>query len=312
MANLYLLIGEDKERVNFHLNGILNKINHDNIITYDLFESTISDILDEASMISLFASEKVIIGTNLDLNKLSKNEEEYLLKYIANQNKTVYIILITKSIDARKAIFKTLKDNFEVIDIAKGDDTKDLFGYVKNEIKKQNYQMSDTTIEYLLTKTNNDFSSIKNELQKLMTYKEDDKTITIQDIDLLVTDSIDNVIYEFTNAILENDLDTIVKMYNNFKIQNVAFDYLLTSIANTFRQALIIKILNADKLTNTEIAKKIGKKEFYIKKMLERIYPYTEKDLAIYLNKLATIDANFKSGKSNIDELELFLINKNS
>ena len=44
--------------------------------------------------------------------------------------------------------------------------------------------------------------------------------------------------------------------------------------------------------------------------MLERIYSYTEADLARYIDKLATIDADFKTGKSTTDKLELFIIDK--
>ena len=46
-----------------------------------------------------------------------------------------------------------------------------------------------------------------------------------------------------------------------------------------------------------EISKIIGKKEFYVKKMLERIYPYSTDTLAKDLIRLADIDNNYKSGK---------------
>lgn len=314
MDNLYLIIGENKEQIDFYLKEILNKIDfsEDNKITYDLNESTISDILDEASMISLFAQTKVIIGSNFDITKMDDLSLEYLTKYVNSPSKDAYIILIAKSIDARKASYKIFKNNFKIIDTSKTNNKEDIFTYVKKKIKDNKYDMNDSTIEYLLSKTNNNISDIDNELNKLFIYKEDNKTITISDIDTLVPDSIDNIIYEFTNAILENDYDTIVKMYNNFKIENISFDYLISSIANSFRQALTIKILNNDKESISSIAKTIGKKEFYVKKMLERIYNYTEEDLTKYINKLALIDRNYKSGKSNIDELELFLLNKNS
>ena len=310
--NLYLIIGEEKEQINFYLNDILNKIDSDNRITYDLEESSISDILDEASMISLFSSTKIIVGANFDISKISKDEEAYLIKYLEHNNKDTYIILIAPSIDARKALYKILKEHFDIIEATSGNNQDSLFKYVKNIAKQKQYQIADSTIEYLLARTNNNLDNVKNELDKLLIYKEKEKIITIQDIDLLVPENIDTIIYEFTNAVLENDQETTIKMYNNFKMQNISFDYLITSLANTFRQALVIKLLKEDKLSNAEIAKEIGKKEFYVKKMLERIYNYSQEDLTKYLTKLATIDRRFKSGKSNLDELELFLISKNS
>ena len=314
MDNLNLIIGENKEQIDFYLNELTNKIDiaEENKITYDLSESTLSTLLDEASMISLFGDNKLIIGINFDLTKTSDDDLAYLTKYTDNINENSYIILITKSIDARKSSYKIFKNKFKIIDTAKTNNTDDLFKYIKDKIKENKYHMTDSSIEYFLTKTNNDINNINNELNKLFIFKEESKEITIPDIDTLVPESIDNVIYEFTNAILEDDIDTVIKMYNNFKIENISFDYLIASIANNFRQALIIKMLNNDRISNYDIAKKIGKKEFYVKKMLERIYSYSLEDLENYITKLARIDLNFKTGESNIDELELFLINKNS
>ena len=312
MNNLYLIIGENKENNDFYLQDILKKINtdEDNIIRYDLSESSFNDILDEASMISLFSNIKVIIGNNFDISKINDIENEYLSNYLNNINKDVYIILIASKIDARLKNYKIFKDNFNVIETSKTNNKDDLIKYINNKCKDNKYKIDNANTEYFLNKVGNDINNINTELDKIFIYKCDDKTINRNDIDLLVTDNIDNIIYEFTNAFLENDLDLVIKMYNNFKLENVGFDYLIASLSNALRQAITIKILANDNKSNFEIAKTIGKKEFFVKKMLERLYQYTTNDLARYITKLATIDANFKSGKSNIDELELFLIDK--
>lgn len=313
MNNLYLIIGDDKEQTDFYLTEILNKIDYeeDNKITYDLSEYTLSDILDESSMISLFASTKVILGTNLDILKINENDYEYLSKYVKDINPNAYIILFTPKVDARSKNYKIFKDSFKIIDTTKTDNQEDLLDYIEKKIKENNYEMDKINIDYFFNKVGNNINNINSELTKLFIYKENDKKITKEDIDLLITDSIDNVIYEFTNAVLENNLDTITKMYNNFKLENVSPDYLLVSLSNTFRQALIIKMLANDGKSNFDISKVIGKKEFYVKKMLERLYNYTEKDLCHCIEKLAEIDKNNKQGNTNIDELALFLIDMN-
>ena len=311
--NLNLIIGDDEKQISFYIQDITSKLDYEdaNKIVYDLHDNKFSDILDEASMISLFANTKVIIGNNLDIAKINDADYEYLNKYIENINKDAYIILTTPKVDARLKNYKIFKDNFNVIDTTKTNNQDDLLAYIKNKIDDNNYQMDNYNIEYFLGKVGNDINNINNELSKLFTYKEDSKIITKEDIDLLINDNIDTIIYEFTNAVLENDLNQITKMYNNFKLENISPDYLLVSLSNIFRQALIIKLLANDNKSNVEIAKVIGKKEFYVKKMLERLYQYTIDDLCNYINKLALIDKNNKLGNSNIDELELFLINMN-
>ena len=310
--NNYLLIGDNSELVNFYLSDILKKIDHtdDDLIEYNLSISSLSDVLDEALMPSMFSTTKIIIGSSLDISKLSDNDIEYLNNYLNDTHENNYIVLITKKVDSRLSIYKPFKEHFKVIDTGKTNNKDDIVLYIKNYIKENKYKINDMDIEYLISKTGNDINNINNELSKLFIYKDSDKMITTTDIDLLIPDNIDNVIYEFTNAILEDDTDTIIKMYNNFKIENISFDYLISSIANSFRQALIIKMLHNSNESNLSISKTIGKKEFYVKKMLDRIYRYTEEDLCKYINRLAKIDENFKSGKANIDELEFFLLNK--
>ena len=309
MSNLNLIIGEDNKLIDFYLLDILNKIDYtlDNKIIYDMNNNSLSDILDEASMISLFSQIKIIIGNNFDISKLDDKEIDYLSKYVNNVNKDVYIILIANKVDARVKSYKIFKDNFNIIDISKNDNSNQIYDYVINKIKENKYKMDKYDIEYFINKVGNDINNINMELDKLFIYK-DDKVINKKDIDLLIMDNIDNVIYEFTNAVIEKDIEKVSYMYNNFKKENVSFDYLISSLANVFRQSLIIKMLYNEGKSNFDIAKVIGKKEFYVKKMLERLYMYSEDDISNLIIKLAKIELDYKSGKSNIDMLEMFLL----
>lgn len=310
--NLNLIIGDNLELVNFYLSEIMNKIGYEEEkkIEYDMSISSLSDILDEASMISLFSNEKIIIGNDFNISNIKDEEIDYLDRYIKNINKDVYIILIASKIDTRLKNYRIFKDNFNVIDISKSKNDDNIYDFIKNYIKDNGYKIDKYNLDYLVSKLGTDINNIKLELSKIFMYKDDDKIIDRDTIDLLVADNIDNVIYEFTNAVLDRDYDKVSKMYDNFKIQNIGYDYLLVSLSNSFRQTLIIKVLYNKGKSNFEIAKIINKKEFYVKKMLERLYNYTEEDICMIINKLATIDREFKTGKNNIDMLELFLIGK--
>ena len=53
--------------------------------------SSISDIIDEASMISLFSDEKIIIGNNFNISDMTSNDVDYLSKYIGIENTKIEI-----------------------------------------------------------------------------------------------------------------------------------------------------------------------------------------------------------------------------
>lgn len=311
--NLYLIVGEDQELINFYLNKIMKEIGLDEEkkINYDMNTSSISDILDEVSMISLFSSEKVVIGYNFDIGKINDNDRDYLIRYLNNDNSNDrYIILIAGKVDGRSKDYKIFKDKFKIIDLLQIDNGKDIYKYVEDYIKDRGYKIDKYNLDYLVELLGNDINNINNEIDKILLYLNDDKVISREVIDKLVSDNIDNIMYEFTNAVLDRDYEKISKMYNDFKIENVGYDYLIGSLGNALRGALVIKILYNQGNSNSEIAKFIGKKEFYVKKMIERLYNYTVDDLCMMIDKLGIIDREYKSGKSNIDMLELYLLGK--
>jgi len=311
MKKLYLLIGEDEKKIEFNIYKILSKIDYDDNskIMYDMNNSSFSSVIEEASMTSLFSSVKIIIVNNFVLDNISDYEFECFSKLINSNIDDVYMILVTKKIDARKKNYKLFKDNFEIIELDKIDNLG-VLNYIKDTVKNNGYSIDSVNIEYFFSKTGSDINNINNELNKLFIYKNSDKIINREDIDLLVFNNIDNVIYEFTNAILDNDYDKIKIMYDKFMLDNVSVDYLISSIHGSLRTNYIIKLLYNKNMSNVDIAKFIGKKEFFVKKSLERLYNYTLDDLGNYINKLYVIDSNIKNGNDKINNFELFLFCK--
>lgn len=310
-SNLYLIVSDDKKTIDFNLYNILDKIDFDNNnkITYDMSNNKFIDVIEEASMISLFSKTKVIIVNNFTLDILTNIEQEYLEKFINSKNKDIYMILISNKIDARKKSYKLFKENFKIIE-TNNMNSENIYDYIYNKINNNKYKIDRIDIEYLISRVGNDINNINNELDKIFIYKEDNKQILKEDIDLLVINNIDNVIYEFTNAILDENYNKVKIMYDKFMIDNISIDYLISSVAGSFRNSLIIKLLKSKNISNSDIGKIIGKKEYYVKKSFERLYKYSCDDLARYINKLAIIDKNIKTSKDYIKKFDIFIFNK--
>ena len=179
--NLYLIVGEDQELINFYLNKIMKEIGLDEEkkINYDMNTSSISDILDEVSMISLFSSEKVVIGYNFDISKINDNDRDYLIRYLNNNNSNDrYIILIAGKVDGRSKDYKIFKDKFKIIDLLQIDNGKDIYKYVEDYIKDRGYKIDKYNLDYLVELLGNDINNINNEIDKILLYLNDDKVIS--------------------------------------------------------------------------------------------------------------------------------------
>ena len=306
--NVYLITGSNDSVINNTVSDILKQVNCDdnNKIIYNLKENTISDVIEEANTVSLFRSNKVILVYSSSIDKL---DDEELIMYLNNYNKDVYLIFIVEKSDARKKIVKLINEKGISIDSDNVDKSYNK-NYVVSYLKDNGYKMNSNVIECFLSRVSDNINDIRNELDKLFIYKLDDKNISLDDVKLITYDNTDNIIYEFTNALLEKDENKAISMYHSFIDSNMAIDYILASIYNSYKTLYQIKELNKNNSIR-DISKTIGKKEYYLEKMLYRSMNYNDNELLDIIHTLAMIDKNYKSGLCNpVMEVELFILGK--
>ena len=306
--NVYLITGSNDSVINNTVSDILKQVNCDdnNKIIYNLKENTISDVIEEANTVSLFRSNKVILVYSSSIDKL---DDEELIMYLNNYNKDVYLIFIVEKSDARKKIVKLINEKGISIDSDNVDKSYNK-NYVVSYLKDNGYKMNSNVIECFLSRVSDNIDDIRNELDKLFIYKLDDKNISLDDVKLITYDNTDNIIYEFTNALLEKDENKAISMYHSFIDSNMAIDYILASIYNSYRTLYQIKELNKNNSIR-DISKTIGKKEYYVEKMLYRSMNYNDNELLDIIHTLAMIDKDYKSGLCNpVMEVELFILGK--
>ena len=306
--NVYLITGSNDSVISNTVSDILKQVNCDdnNKIIYNLKENTISDVIEEANTVSLFRSNKVILVYSSSIDKL---DDEELIMYLNNYNKDVYLIFIVEKSDARKKIVKLINEKGISIDSDNVDKSYNK-NYVVSYLKDNGYKMNSNVIECFLSRVSDNINDIRNELDKLFIYKLDDKNISLDDVKLITYDNTDNIIYEFTNALLEKDENKAISMYHSFIDSNMAIDYILASIYNSYKTLYQIKELNKNNSIR-DISKTIGKKEYYVEKMLYRSMNYTDNELLDIIHTLAMIDKNYKSGLCNpVMEVELFILGK--
>ena len=301
--NLYLFYGDNKTIINDKIKKMIDKYNieENNVIEYNL-ENNLENIIEEASMNSLFGDNKLIIiktsfKEDIDVNKLEE--------YINNYNEHTYLIFVSDGKpDTRKKLYKLLSKYGNLEEIKSTDD------YIKNYTKEyiKDYKID---INYFLSKVSDNLDNITNELDKLMLYKLEDKNITNKDIDDLVIYNVEEDIFSLTDSVIKKDNERTLKLYNEFINKSYEPIYIIGLLGNQFTLLFQVKKLYNMGKTNNDIATILGVHPYRVKLAIQNNYYYTEEDLIKYIYKLGYLDKNIKLG--NIDKflgLELFLINK--
>ena len=313
MQNFYLIYGPDRTIINNELNKLIKELKIDDIVKYDMTNSNLLDVIEDASTVGLFSSNKIIILDDcyfLNANKTIDNIEE-LEKYLEKYNPNNYCIFICYSdkVDTRKKIYKLLKSKAKIIEKVKIDDDY-LLNYVKEELEREQYKIED--INYFLNRVGKNLNNIKNELNKLMMYKLDSREIKNIDIDKIVIKSMEEEIFALTDAVILKNTELALNLLDSFLKKDYEEIQIIMLIAAQFRFLFQVKrLLNKGK-SEGEIAKILEVNPYRVKFTVKKLYSYSEKMLLDYIQKLAKMDHDIKLGLINKKlALELFIIGNN-
>ncbi len=310
----YLLYGTDTSIIDREIDIIKEELSiSDNDVIYYNIED-IKAIVDEALTISMFSPTKlIVIDSTIYLSQKKDIEDINLLEnYFNNYNPNSYLVFVSNSdnIDSRKKIVKFINNNGITKKVEANSEY--LRDYVNDYLKKKNYKMSSMDINVFINRIGNNIDNIKNELDKLMLYKIEDKVINNSDIMLLTEENTDNSVYDLVSALLKNDNSKAIKLYKDFVINGMDPNQIIAIIASQIRLLFQVKRLYNSGKSNDEIAKILEFKSVYrVKYLLNDSYYYSEDTLIKYLSKLSDIDRDIKI--NNIDGnilLELFIASK--
>lgn len=307
----YLLYGLEDFLINNEIDKIIKKEKIDDLSInhYDLTIDSIKSIIDDCQTISLFEDKKINIIDNCNyFNRLPNKEEDInmLLDYITNYNPSTILIIIShnETIDNTKKITKKLKDNGVIIECNKVEPI------IIAKKLLDGYKINDLNLHLLLDRVGMDTGILVQEIEKLKTYKYDEKEITKEDILACSIDNIDTNIYKFIDNIISKKKDEALKTYYELLKNNENPSNIIGLLASKFRLMYQVVILNKKGMNNNEISKLLGVHAYPVKLALESSKRYPEKVLLKYLKSLANLDLDIKTGKINPElAIELFILN---
>ena len=307
---IYLIYSEYNDLLELYINKLIDKekVLNDSVIKYSLDNDSIDDIIEECNILGLFSLKKIVVLESTNAFSSKGKEITELIDYLDNYNKNVILVFKCNldKVDTRKKLYKKVSSVGKVLCLTKDNN------YLVNLVKEllSDYKMDN--INYFLTVVGTDINNITNELNKLMSYKLEDKHITNNDIDSLCITNNDEEIFALTDAIVKNDIKESIRLYNVFLDKNYEVTAMIGLIASQFRFLLQVKLLYNKGLSNDKIASSLGVHPYRVKLAISNSYYYSKELLESYLIKLFELDKKIKLGIIDKNTaFELFILNKN-
>ena len=306
----YVLYGTEEFLLKREIQKIIlkNKIEQYDINYYNLEEDDLKSILEDASTISLFSNQRIIIIENSYIfTGASKKTQDtkYLENYLKekNHNNIIIFTVISDKLDSRKKIVTLASELGTVMKL----DTNNLNSIVKDLF--ENYQINNSEIDLLIERVGDNLSLLDQEIEKIKVYKNDDLEVTKEDILNLTTKVIDTNIFHLIDNIISNHKHQAIQSYLEMIILGEEPIKIIVMLANQFRLMLQTKLLKKQGVSIYEMMSILGQKKFPLEKAIEKGRNISEESLFDFLKQLSDLDMNIKTGKidKNIG-LEIFIL----
>jgi DNA polymerase-3 subunit delta len=305
---LIFLYGQDGYRSKEELRRVIEKNRINNSDWFDFIRIDASDkqveifkeLKQTANTISMFSQKKlVIIEDVFSLNQESQDEiSEFLKKKKIEDSKDITIIFWTSEADVKSDLFKYLNSKAECKEF-KFLQGAQLKKWIKDFVDKEKGSIDNSAAEKLTERIGNDLWRMSNELNKLLSYN---KTIRLENVELLVRPEIDLNIFQLVDAIGYKQKAKVLSLFGQYIESGESEYYLLSMIAYQIRN-----LIKAKTAKDIEL---LGLHPFVVRKTKQQVENFTLEELKKIYHQLMMIDFESKLGKVDITAaLELFLTN---
>lgn len=306
--NVYLIVSDSKKLLEEEIINIISK--NTNVVTYHYPENSITDILEEASYVSLFEEKKYLIIKNADFfgkNKLGEKDTELLQNYLENPYPMTTLIFTTyEELDNRKSVTKKIQEIGKVI-TKKAPKNYDLFLEIKKQLSI--YKIEDNTIRYIIDSCLGNYDIIEQELEKLTLLFQKNDTIKLSEIKKIIVPTVNDNVFKFVDAVITKDSFLSFQLLKDFMIIKLDVLQLLNLLAREYRLIYFYKLLEKKYFNKIQMCKELKLKDWQIDKIRKESAIYHEDDLKDALVDLALVDKKIKSGEEDkMIAFESFLI----
>ncbi len=273
--NFYLLYGEN--------NGLKKEIRESIKVTIKRKDSNLellslydNDIISNKENFynsiysgSLF-SKKKIITINYGTDKIINVIKDVVDKYPEN----ILIIIISDILEKKSKLRNFFETNAKTVCIpCYLDGEKDLQIIAKTELKKNNINLSQESINLLVEKSNSDRDNLKNELEKIKSFSLNKKKLELDEIKSIINFSGEYKSDSLINECLCGNIPQYKKILSELYINTINYIFLLKILSNKIRRLLSLKMSqknynNLDSLINAFKPPIFWKEKTIIKKQL--------------------------------------------
>lgn len=189
-------------------------------------------LFDEFFSMSMFGPDRKLIKIDQANNKITKNIKSLFEVESKSDN---FILLIAGELDSTSSLRKLSEKSPKIATIAcYEDNVATISNIIRSEFTKKNIKIEAGVIEYINSKFGKNRLIILNEINKVITYLDEEKYLTLDIVQNLFSDISEVTINEFVNNFVALDLKKTVTILDQIYYQKINPVVILRYLQNYF------------------------------------------------------------------------------
>ena len=300
-----------------------------NLTELDGVRANAADIIYHLGAMPFLAARRLIIargylanlearlGTSKSPNRAGQDEARQILTCLAHQPAENDLVFVEEKLDKRRALWKGIgdlagieqlsRDGLLAIEEMATPDARQLPGWIARTARQEAIEIEGRAVQMLAAYVGPDLRRLRLEIEKLRTYAAG-RTVTAADVQLLVSDTGEALIWDLTDAIGLRDGQKAMRALSALRRNDANPFYLLTMITRQYRIMIKVKDETARISGNEyDVAGRVGERPFPVKKAMAQSRNYDLVQLETIMDRLLTADFAMKSGADADTELDILV-----
>lgn len=284
-----------------------------NFAQFDMRETNLAVALDDARAVPFFGDKRVVIIDNAYFltgettrGKIEHIPEE-LMNYLQQPEPQTILVIFApyEKLDGRKKVTKLLKERAGYLAFGELKE-HDVHQLVQDRVNEAGYTIAPAAEQMLFQRTNLSLTQIMMELEKLLLFTYDTKQITVHDVDVAVTNTLSQNIFDLIEALLNQKLRQAVELYHELILDGEEPLRLHGAMIGQFRLLLQVKSMT---LSEQGMASTLKVHPFRVKLAKQTVRKYSYEALSQAFLGLVKMEEQLKSTSRDPELLfELFVL----
>lgn len=208
---------------------------------------------------------------------------------------STHIIFREDEIDKRNRLFKKVKELGYFAEMKRQTEAE-LERWILTILKKEQINLTRSTMSYLLETIGTDMNVIRNELDKLIAYLGDKKVLEPADIDKICSRQISGQIFEMIDAMSSKNRKRAFQLYYDLIALKEPPMRILFLITRQYLQLYQIKEMQKQGLSGQALTAASGLSSYAIRKVSQRASRFSSEELKHCIEECAQMDEQIKTG----------------